>query len=73
MMDNICFSLRPSVFTEHCLVPGTMTAALSNHLINPPSIPPGGHHNGGKGLIFIKQTTAKFYTENGFQNYFGGF
>lgn len=42
MMDNICFGLRPSVFTEHGLVPGIMTAALSNHLINPQSIPPGG-------------------------------
>lgn len=50
-----------------------MTSALSNHLVNPQSIPPGGHHNVGKGLIFIKQTIAKFCTQNGFQNYFGEF
>jgi hypothetical protein len=47
-------------------------AALSNHLINPQSILPGGHHNVDKGFIFINQTTAKFYVENGFQIYFAG-
>lgn len=70
MMDNICFGLRPPVFTGHCLVPGTMTAALSNHLINPQSIPPGGSHNVGKGLFIINQATAKVYSENGFQKLF---